>query len=375
MAHQLLAVIIISLHFTNVAPVPLPSILPQCSETKVSANEVFLKCSVLPGKNLDYRNIREYTAATQEGTKFNVTITCLGGHIYLPWPFFAKNVVSLEVSGCESKGFLADRFESNAVPTELKYISLKHLRILITIKDLYDSVLSLYMLTEQFECGPVEAEVQIFQNIEYVFPEQTGSPEEKIMLEQIFSSDSLQQLVNHKSVCTYPHLKYLELSSSRTISAIHFKLEESNHYPTLETYSMKNNSLKKIPAELKNLHFAFMPVLTFLDLSHNGIKDLDFLISGQRSNLLYVNMSRNDIKDINKMLVKQIGDSKKIFFDIRENPLNCSCELLAYGQYLVSNSNIAHSMDIYRETTCFIDNKGLPLKYRLPDVNPKHLLC
>ncbi|KAH3768907.1 hypothetical protein DPMN_170124 [Dreissena polymorpha] len=206
---------------------PARPLLPECVEQRSKGNDVDLICNIANNQYLDYDNIRLFTQSLNNGGKFNVTITCqTGGLVRMPWPFNAKNVVSIQISGCETVGYMSEALLDHQFPTELKYVSVVDVTHRIMFKELYDIMMNLDQLTFNYDCGPNQAFTLIFRNEQYSFPPFGGSMEEKAMVEQLASNGSIQSLLSHNRVCTYPNLNYLEESGMTSLSSLHFKIIE-----------------------------------------------------------------------------------------------------------------------------------------------------
>lgn len=322
--------------------------------------DILLHCIVFSDQCLDFDDIRAFTVSRPEAEKFNVSINCYnGGRIRLPWPFFSKNVVSLHVRDCTTEGFLSERSQQQIYPNELKEVLLSNIKHKVNMKDFYDSVINIHSVSKDFECGHTGATVLIFRNIEHLFPPATGGVDELIMIEKLYSAFTVGEFLSHNAICMYPKLRYLEESGSSSFSALHLKIMESSQYPRLRVYSLRNNSLHTVPVELENMTFSFLPNLSVLDLSENDISSINFVFSGQNTNKVLINLRRNVLRQISAKQLKEIVDSNDVILDIRENPLDCTCELYLYGEYLLTMKTSAIATAIYKETKCQKQENGI----------------
>ncbi|KAH3768927.1 hypothetical protein DPMN_170145 [Dreissena polymorpha] len=356
---------------------PARPLLPECVERGSKGNDVDLICNIANNQYLDYDNIRLFTQNLNNGGKFNVTITCqTGGLVRMPWPFNAKNVVSIQISGCETVGYMSEALLDSQFPKELKYVSVVDVTHRIMLKELYDIMINLERLTADYECGQIQAFVQIYKNVQYSFPPPSNSLEEIAMLEQLMGTDIIQSLLSRARVCTFPNLNYLEESGKTSLSSFHFKIIESNAlYPELKSLKFTNNSLHKVPEELRNLNIHFMPKLSYLDLSDNDITKPDFTFSGRDRLPLLVNLQRNKIQVIDSASLNLLTAYLNIVFDIRANPLRCSCELIKYGEHLLNRVASKAAKDVYQELRCSFQN-GLVEEQRLiSDRGIKERIC
>lgn len=353
---------------------PARPTLPLCTEENVKGGENKLQCIVYADQFLDFDEIRTFTAARNE--KFNTSINCYnGGKIRLPWPFFAKNLVTLHISDCVIEGFLSEKLVPQVYPNELKQVLLSNLKIKVTVKELYDSLLHLTSMSKDFDCGHTNAVVSISRNIEYVFPPLSGSLDEMILMEELMSSLTLKKFLSHNTVCRYEKLRSLEESGSRSFSRFHMKLMESSQYPNLEIYALRNNSLTSVPVELENLRSSFLPKISIIDLSDNNIGGINFKFSRQNKIKLLINLRRNLLRLVSSSQLNEILSTGNVILDVRENPLDCSCELFSYGEYLFSMSESAIARDIYREVTCRYEENGTVSQHFLSDKVLHRALC
>ncbi|XP_052815184.1 uncharacterized protein LOC128242158 [Mya arenaria] len=333
--------------------------IPQCTEKKEPfANEKNIVCRVEDGQFLDYNDIRMFSSE-HANKVFNVTIECTkGGVVELPWPYTAPNVISLQVKGCKTTGFLSERNKKLAYPNQLKYVSLTDVTHMITIPDLFEAIKTVDQWSPDYDCGAERALVQIYRNIGYTFPPSSmNSVDEMMMLEQLMADNNLKKLLSHNTVCYYQNLNYLEESGSRSMSSMHFKLMETTmQYPELKQYSLRNNSFNAVPEELKLLNIGFIPRLSSLDLSDNNIETPDFRFRGKSTHPLVIDLKRNRIENIDKTVLSQLVKDDNIVFDLRENPLICSCEVFSYAQQMLRNIQNQISQTIYHELTCTESN-------------------
>lgn len=375
MSRILFALFLILTSFSSVFLHPARPTLPLCAEEKGNGGETTLHCIIYSDQFLDFDDIRTFTASRNE--KFNTTINCYsGGKIRLPWPFFAKNLVNLLVADCIIEDFLSERTVPQVYPNELERVLLLNSKIKVSIKDLHDSLINLTTMSKDFDCGHTNAVVSISRNTEYVFPPFQGSLEEMSLMEALMSSLTLKKLITHNVMCRYEKLRYLEESGSRSFSRYHMKLMETGQYPELETYSLRNNSFTSVPAELENLKSSFLPKLSVLDLSDNNIDRTNFKFLKQSKRKILVDLKRNALRIISK---KQLGEIVNagggVIVDIRENPLDCTCELFKYGEYLLTLHGDTIASDIYKETLCQYEQNGTLTKHMLNDRELHLNLC
>lgn len=348
--------------------------LPLCTEEKKFGEETRLQCIVFASQFLDYNDIRTFTALHANTEKFNVSIHCYsGGVVRLPWPFFANNIVSLKVSGCITEGLLSERATPSVYPNEIRRVEMTNIKHNVTWKEFYDSIINLKAFPQEFNCGHTEANVQIFRNIDYIFPP-PGLEEMKI-IDELLSANTLKDFLSDSTICSYPKLTYLEESGSRSFSAFHMKFVEANKYPKLEAYILRNNSLNSIPQELQNIQNGFAPRLSLLDLADNEIQTVNILLGEPGKTQLVINLQRNFIRTISKQLIAELQKSTTTILDLRANPLECSCELFAYGKYLLKLSQNALAQEIYRELMCSKIENGIAQQFHIDESGVSSAPC
>ncbi|KAL4235017.1 hypothetical protein ACF0H5_006655 [Mactra antiquata] len=351
--------------------------LPLCEKTIKNKNEHELWCLVADGQHLNYDEIRTYTKPLPKNVKVNVTINCINdGIIRLPWPLYASNVVSLHVSGCINEGLLSERTVNHGQRNELRQVVFENIRHRVTISELHDSIVNLQNMSTDYACGPSNTVVQIYKNIQYLFPKSSGSLNDLILLEELMSESTVDRLTQPQTICRYPHLRLLENSGSRSFSNFHLKTMETNQYPKLRQYSLWNNSLPRLPAEIASLQIDFLPSLTYLDLSRNELTSADFDLRGKLvKHKLLINLQNNMIRELNSRVVTDIAKTKGVILDLRNNDqLQCSCDLFSYGDYLISlKSNSARA--VYKGITCEHNEQGTIISHSLHDIAFRNELC
>lgn len=358
---------------------PSRPLLPLCIESATRTEEIDLRCTVTSGQFLDYNDVRAFTQGRSDKRKFNVSIDCKDGAvIHLPWPFSAVNVISLQVDGCETVGFISEMFDTYPHANELKHVSVVDVTHRITIKELYESIHVHDTIPRDYDCGMNGTVVEVFRNTRYKFPPPSGSIEELMMLEELISKNTLEKLLSHTSVCMFPYLQYLEESGKRSLSSVRFKLMEANSlYPELTYYVLRNNSLPTVPKEFRNLAIGFLPKLQVLDLSNNDITSLDFDVNSFRNPVkpLVVILRNNKVRYVGKALVDSLLRSGSVVLDLRDNPLVCSCELFRYADHLLSLQGNMDAKDAYSGLTCMHENRGTQETHRVTETSLRHKLC
>lgn len=357
---------------------PSRPLLTQCEQLDTGNGDIDLVCFVDNGQFLDYNEIRAFTQSRSDKRKFNVSINCAsGGVLHLPWPFSAVNVVSLQVTGCETVGFISEMFEQYPHPNEIKQVSVTDITHRITIKELFDTFRTHDSVPSEFDCGLNGAIVQVFKNIKYKFPPPSGTIEELRMLEELMSRNTMEKLLSHNSICRFPYLQYLEESGHSSLSSLRFKLMEATGlYPELRYYVLRNNSLISVPNEFRNLALRFLPKLEVLDFSDNEITELDFQFSFSRNTVkpLVVNLRNNKVRSLRSNLVDNLLEQGNIVLDIRGNPLVCSCELFRYADFLLAQG-VSGSVADLANFTCTHEDNGKQEVHRVSETAFRKTLC
>ena len=350
-----------------------------CSGPVQQGGRQIVECIVREGQTLDYRDVREWTAADQSGKGLHISIECLGGDIFLPWPYRARNVVSLRIQGCNVRGMFSEWNSTNTIPDALEYLEITNIVIYSSIKEMYERITNIGNYSSDFECGQRTLKYDLVRNVRYHFE---VTEDDFAIYQQLMMQDPNDLFILNKPKsykCVYPSLRYLENSGNPNIAKLHFKiLEDRTEYPALEGYDLSNNSFTEIPVELRNIDFRLFPKLRRIDFSKNNIESiqLNFPVHNTAQNLIFIDMSSNSIRTIPKDIVDKLVRHENVLIDLRSNPLKCGCSLLQLRQYLIRRYS-SPQLRVLREVTCEAEGSqpNSTALYRLLDSNFKTMFC
>lgn len=334
---------------------PTSHSLDTCNSTYNRDGVNTMRCIVRKGEVLDYREIRNWSEKESKG-KLSFHISCEGGFVYLPWPFKAKNVISLEVEMCTVLGLLSEMTISQTIPDELTSLKLSNVSIEIPMAEMIYLNNNINHVQRNTDCGQLTLERLILKDIHY---DLKMTPEERNEIQRGTYPSNNADHGSVKQKCVYNHLKYIDESGSRQNRQYYLKLiPEYSEFPVLEVYNMSNNDLDHIPESFRHLHSGKFPSLRHIDFSHNLLNDFEFDLpkDPKSCTLEEVNLSNNRITHISPGVTRQLKAVGKILVDLRGNPLRCSCGIVLFRQYLESLYASTNDVEKRRrafEMTCF----------------------
>ena len=354
-----------------------PGLLPACSDPFFQAGKHIIECVIMEGEVLDYRELREWTAMLETNDKVHVSLECVGGAVFLPLPYRARNVLSLRVHGCEVLGLFSEWNQTNVIPDELEYLEITDVVIQTSIRDVFERVMNIANYTSDFECGQRTLKYELTRNVRYDF--KINMEDFDIYL-QIMAHDPNQLFIQNRpknNKCVFPYLRYLENSGNHNMAKLHFKiLEDSSQYPALEDYDLSNNSFTKIPMELRNIDYRLFPKLKSINFSKNRIRSIDIKFPTKRStqNLIVIDLTDNMLDTIPASIVDELIRNPNVIIDVRSNPLKCDCSLMPFRRYMISRyaKRKFHSL---RDVTCQVKRQQGTSVFRLLDNQFGSLFC
>ena len=352
--------------FVKAGPVLKRTSFPTlCSVSSLAGDKQLVECNVRDGQFLDYRDVRDWTAGKPSSQRYHVSIRCYGGKIFLPWPYRAQRVVSLQVHDCHVYGMFSEWNKTNVLADELEYLETANIVVHSSIEEIFNRVSNINKLRPDYECGQQTLVTSLVRNVNYDFDITVDDfLKYQHVMDQLLTQDPNELFIgkrpkNYK--CVYPQLRYLENSGNSNMAKLHFKIiEESTEYPALEVYDLSSNNFREIPAELRNIDFRLFPNLRKIDLSKNKIEQISFNFPAQESvqKSIFIDMSSNRIDSIPEKLVEDLRRNPNVIIDVRSNPLQCSCELLPFRQY-ISTRYSSPSLSELRDVTCIApDNQN-----------------
>ena len=330
-----------------------------CSGPFLQAGKQIVDCVIREGELLDYRELRDWTATFDPQERLHVSLECFGGAVFLPWPYRASNVVSLQVHDCEVQGMFSEWNLTNNIPDQLQQLEMTDIVIQTDIKEMYERLMNIANYTSDFECSQRTLEYDLTRNVRHHFD---ITMDDMNFYQQIMLQDPNKLFIQNRPKnykCVYPNLRYLENSGNYNMAKLHFKiLEDRSEYPELEVYDLSNNSFTQIPTELRNIDFRLFPNLKRINFSKNKIKDISLKFPRTKSahDLIVIDLSENRIKHIPLMIVGELTRNQNVIIDLRANPLRCDCSLLPFRRYLAIQF-AKHRFDLFRDVTCQRNNQ------------------
>ena len=353
-----------------------------CSVSALPEGKQLVECDVREGQLLDYRDLRKWTASKPSSHKYHVSIKCFGGKLFLPWPYRAQRVVSLQVQDCHVYGMFSEWNMTNVLADEMEYLETANIVVHNTIEELFNRLSNIDKLRPDYDCGQQTLVTTLVRNVKYEFDVTVDDfITHQHLMDKLLTQDPNQLFIesrpkNYK--CVYPQLRYLENSGNTNMAKLHFKIiEETSEYPALEVYDLSSNIFRKIPKELRNIDFRLFPKLRKIDLSKNKIKQISFNFPSQNSaqKSIFIDMSNNRIDKIPESLVDNLRKNPNVIIDFRSNPLQCSCELLPFRQYMDTRYTSPSLMEL-REVTCITsDNQNNIATHSLMDSQFEENFC
>ncbi|XP_045193559.2 uncharacterized protein LOC123549494 [Mercenaria mercenaria] len=317
-------------------PSPNSGRLVMCDLRRESNLGNLMQCNVNKGHFLDYRDIRNWSEKAHD-KKYSVRINCAGGIIYLPWPFKAKNIISLEVYRCKVLGFLSEMTVKQHIADELKTVILSDITVEIPFREMILLRDRINQVPKSTDCGQLTMEKLILKDIHY---DLKMTPEERDGVQQAsFAGNAGHNSVKQQDPCIYKSLKYIDESGSRKSGQYHLKLiPEHSKFPALEVYNMSGNEMGHVPNAFRHLHSGKFPALRHIDFSNNFLRTFEFDLptDPKTCRLEIVDLRNNHINAIPSAITQRLKNIGNILVDVRHNPLKCGCRLAPFRQYLES---------------------------------------
>ena len=321
--------------------------LSLCDTSYGNPGNNIVQCKLKKEHFLDYKSVRLWTE--KEQGKYSVRITCTGGGtVFMPWPFNAKNVQSLEVYGCSVQGFLSEMTLVPAFPHELKTLILSSVSIDLPLKSMVSLQTNIDKVPLKTDCGPTTLETMVLRDIHYDL-KITPEDRDKVKKLKIGRNSDTKHATTKR--CVYPSLKYIDESGSRKNGKYHLKLvPEYSEFPKLEVYNMSGNNLNHIPQGFKHLHSKKFPVLKYVDFTNNALKTFEFEFPKDLAScsLQMLDLRRNQITSMPTTAVQKLKELGTVLVDLRQNPLRCDCSNKIYKELIYQQFQT--SKDIRKRT-------------------------
>ncbi|XP_048778346.2 toll-like receptor 4 [Ostrea edulis] len=348
-----------------------------------------------------YEEMRNHIAP--RSMKYRFDIECLhGANISLRWPFKARNLKELKVQNCILTEFYGD-YENKMLATfqdELEYLSLSNVVAMVDIYDLVYFAGTIVNITQDTLCGNDHSLIEMtMSNLTYNFGASTETFFQNLLNETTGEHNIKEDPVMNKAqnlytdifevdhVCNYKRLKKYDYSINSSPGTFYVDLKtERSSYPVLENlnFSFTPFGEKYSVDDLLNNWAKYYPTLQAMDISHCNIKKLDVVstiksIDKGNSHRLVVNLTHNNIKELEVAVLENIVNEEQVFFNFSRNPLNCSCtedmkELIRFVQEKSKWSIAKYARYAYiQQMQCYFPEQlnGMLLK----DLKESLLLC
>lgn len=289
----------------------------------------------------------------KQNIKYTFTVKCEdAATISLYWPMKATNLRGISVENCRLDDYFSGLEKQSDIPDELEYYVFRNNIIVVDVKNLI--LISKNPIDQDYDCGNEDTiNYYVDRNTTYEFEDsadyskliqsyymrESKVPEVKNDVELIFSGlklprverkqlkqaskDFHAKIASAEHKCMFTSLFYKEDSPSDNGFSPNVK---NSNFPVLSIYNMSHSNLQTIPESFSKW-FYHLQNLQLIDASHNNIKKFRFDSDVDVWDVpaLTVNLSYNNITDIKAKQIVKLAETKKLFVDFRNNPLNCSC--------------------------------------------------
>lgn len=311
-----------------------------------------IQCDIHVVNFLDYKDVRRLFVDLPETAHIVLNITCAEkGQVRLPWPMKSRNILELSVDNCEVFGF-HDADSKLVLDFPDRLVSLQMYRCTIESGVLE----AIHVLSNQVSrCGQQTLASLIMKNISY---ELVVEPKDLSKLSSngivMDAGDlALEDKLNSGQVCRYKDLEIIDISESPDGMTYFVLPFENSEFPKLTVFNMSNSGIVVFPEIFKNWHNIF-PNLEILDLSFNDIEMLHLSKSelnssiAPRSGPLYLNLRSNRFTKVPTLFEQ----TSPVIIDLRDNPLQCGCDVIKYRTYLRNMVKLYPSYEYVFDATC-----------------------
>lgn len=278
----------------------------------------FLFCSFSVTKKWDFLKFREWSDNLPGKIKnVELYVKCeSGASAFLPWPVRSRSLKVFDIQGCLIRGFY-DEYQTSANYTD-SIVDLKMTNCVIE-EDQNDHIRRSLneSPSKSFACGQESVVVWDIRNLTWAFPRIPVGPK-----------THQNQKNPPKYSCDYRHMIYLE----ETFQYIRENSPVATRYPVLKVATFSSNNFSSVPEKGRNWPSHF-PHLEVLDLSNNSISKFHFE-NPIENHTLYVDLRNNSVVDVPTNMTSYLMETRAVIIDLRHNPINCSCELLNFRDYL-----------------------------------------
>ncbi|XP_061196723.1 uncharacterized protein LOC133204998 [Saccostrea echinata] len=263
----------------------------------------------------------------------SLNIYCFdGAHIYMPFPFRARNLKKLHVKNCLIRSFMSEWNSTSQYPDTIEEQEIENSEFEVDYQTMQEVISS--TLNKKNDCGQKTLIKLALKNNTYKPVVKDPNVSLKSLADSFEAFQDRMKSADY--LCSYKNLDYLERSGESPLSKTYMKtLTDKSHYPRLKTIRMMSNQIVNFPEQFKRW-WEYFPTLRQLDLSNNSLQNFSFNIPMKTmTNLvpLFVNLRQNNIKSVPSDIGKYLSQSP-IILDVRENPIECDCNAEKLGHYL-----------------------------------------
>ncbi|GFO25395.1 toll-like protein [Plakobranchus ocellatus] len=153
---------------------------------------------------------------------------------------------------------------------------------------------------------------------------------------QIDFLDLLKKSINTRTSCQYNRLRLMDESMASFTPLFHFEfLVQGANYPVLEIMNYSRIGMNELPRELTEWR-RYFPNLKLLDLTHNHISSVSvkkFPTLSPTGQVTF-DLRYNNITTITYETLAEWRRVDDFFVDIRNNPIDCGCDIKHFIPYL-----------------------------------------
>lgn len=309
-----------------------------------------IKCTLTRNDKQTWRlaTLREWMMETknnQSGRQYSYEIQCdrSNSSLSLPWPMKSPGLVELVVRNCNITGMYSeyDRPDIYTMASQLIRVEVTDSTMVFKHSRFLEVVHRITNVSSDFDCLQQETvEELVFRNVSYMLDDDMEHclqmfrpPKHNASIVPVDPSCNILllplELRNLEVECNFQKLRIIDESISNTLSFYYHRfLTKYSKFPVLEFLNYSSNHINVVPEELRDWTFYFLS-LKHMDLSHNKIEKITFetKFNFNHKNDTYINLQYNNITSLTPMDLDHLRNQQKTFIDIRNNPINCGCNL------------------------------------------------
>lgn len=258
-------------------------------------------------------------------------------------------LVKLKVTGCR----LLDKYSNFDM---MPFHSNNSLRILemrncTWVTELNDFKKMTTYINDDYNCGQDSSIVEfVYSNVRDVFirrndTDVNGSSEavtpDRFENRTIDLALEILHMVDSAAPCNFSKLQVLDESDNPYVSKHEWELMRRNSFPRLRVMNYSRVNMTEVPGTLLEWR-RFFKRLEMLDLSYNSIQRLVITFPYSLEIATTFNLQHNNITHISMDDVKNWVKARNFYVDVRNNPIDCNCDI---GDFLLHLGNESQWMD------------------------------